>query len=177
MNELWQDIPNFEGYYQASTFGRIRSVERDICDINGHWRHRKSVILKAKKNKYGYYCVLLCKENIHYHYNIHRLIALTFFKSELSPKQQINHIDGDKSNNSIHNLEIVSALENRHHAIRMGLWNQSGENSKKAKISNSQAKEIRFLYHTHQLTCKELSDRFNLALSSIRRVVNFKSYK
>lgn len=101
MEEQWKDIPNFEGYYQASTLGKIRSVERDICDINGHWRHRKSVMLKAKRNRHGYYCVLLCRDNIHHHCLLHRLIAQTFIDNLLLDQKQINHIDGDKSNNAI----------------------------------------------------------------------------
>ena len=106
--EVWKDIPKFEGKYQASNFGNIRSTSYE-----GHegWINN----LKLSKRKDGYLQVQLYEKK----YLVHRLVASTF----LGEKEQlvINHKDGNKQNNCINNLEWVTSSENTIHAYSNSL--------------------------------------------------------
>jgi len=111
--ELWKDIPDLNGYYQCSNFGRIKSIQRIVCLGNNN-RLVKDKILTQIKSKNGYFVV-----NITYpfrkQYLVHKLIAKTF----LNHKEGlvINHIDLDKTNNNIENLEAITQKQNIEHSI------------------------------------------------------------
>lgn len=107
--EIWKDIPGYIGLYQASTFGRIRALN--------YKRTKQIVILKQTKHKNGYYAVGLFKNNIHKTYKVHRLVWLTF-KGEIPEGYEINHIDENKQNNCLSNLEYVTPSENCNHGTR-----------------------------------------------------------
>lgn len=175
--EEWKDIPGFEGYYQASSYGSIRSCDRMIIDINGNSRWRASKILRPSFNKCGYLRVVLCKNNVHHYYTVHYLIAITFIQQIICDNLVINHKDGNKINNASNNLEVVTQLANRSHAIEMGLWNQRGEHSVRAKLSEKEANDIRLLRLKQHLTYQELANRYNVGTSTISRIVNHQSYK
>lgn len=103
--ENWKDIKNYEGYYQVSDLGNIRRI------INGNYRP-----LKARDGKY--YTVDLCKQGIRKSHSIHRLVAETFILNErINVKDEVNHIDGNKHNNVLSNLEWVSQRANLEHSI------------------------------------------------------------
>lgn len=102
--ELWKDIPSFKGLYQASTKGNIRSLY-------------KNIILKQSTSKNGYRKVMLCKNKKRKLCSVHRLIAMTFLDN-YSEKLQVNHKDGNKKNNTIKNLEMVTCKENIQHSFK-----------------------------------------------------------
>lgn len=109
MKEIWKDIPGYEGLYQASNLGNIRSLPRNAT---------KGKLLSFSKSKNGYYHIILSKNNNQKTFNVHRLIMLTFYgKSNL----QIDHIDGNKQNNNLNNLEYVTNSENMKRAYKNGL--------------------------------------------------------
>ena len=107
-------IPNYEHYY-ATTDGKIYSLF-------------SNKYLKPYKNKYGYYSVALLKNGKQKTYQIHRLIALTYLQQ--NGKNYVNHIDGNKSNNMLCNLEFVTFNENIKHAWDNGLYENTRLNSK-----------------------------------------------
>lgn len=111
--EVWQDIPGYEGLYQASTYGRVKSVERYV-KYKRTSRYFPSVILQPSINAYGYYVVSLSRKL----YKVHRLIALTFL-----PKQenctQVNHKDEIKSNNFVSNIEYCTKRYNNLYGTRI----------------------------------------------------------
>lgn len=118
MKEIWKDIPGFEGVYQASTLGRIRSLDRTI--IRGASRRRgpheaklKGKILAQATGVQGYQVVPLGKEFPSC--RVHQLIAKTFIKNP-EGKPMINHIDGNVKNNQVDNLEWCTNKENQIHA-------------------------------------------------------------
>lgn len=125
MEEIWKDIPGYEGYYQVSTFGRVRSVDRTVYDSVGRVRHLKGQLKKLSKLNDGYIAVSLCLDGIEKHVQVHRLIAITFIPNS-EHKPQVNHKDGNKTNNSVDNLEWVTAKENTEHASRTGLRESVG---------------------------------------------------
>lgn len=98
-NEVWKDIPGYEGLYQASTLGRIRGLKR--C-VGG--RMQGAMILKQAIHRDGYMKVALTKNHHRKDYQSHRLIGLTFIPNP-EGLPQINHKDENKTNNAIENLE------------------------------------------------------------------------
>ena len=102
--EEWKDIKGYEGIYQVSNFGRVRSVERKVrANICG-FRIVKEKILSMCKSKNGYYTVVLSKSGKNKSLSIHRLVAKEFIDN---PKQykEVNHKDENKLNNCVENLE------------------------------------------------------------------------
>lgn len=111
--EIWKDIPGYEGYYQASTEGRIRSVSRIRMD--GY--HITGRVLKADRLKGGYEQVLLMVNKKRDYEKVHRLVAQTFIPNPEN-KLQVNHINGIKHDNRLENLEWATASENLKHSFR-----------------------------------------------------------
>lgn len=91
-------------------------------------------------------------------------------------KEQVNHIDGNKTNNKSNNLEWVSRQENLIHAVEHGLT-ASGERCKWSKLNNEDVRQIRLFVKNHIYTMKELSKIFNVSYSTIRDVVSYRTYK
>lgn len=119
MEEIWKDIEGYEGLYQVSNLGRVKSLERKCKVLNGY-RTVNERIRSLNKNRYGYITVSLNKNNKTKICTIHRLVAIAFIENPEN-KIQVNHIDGDKSNNTVDNLEWVSQEENMQHAVNTGL--------------------------------------------------------
>lgn len=110
--EFWKDIPGYEGFYQASNLGRVKSMFRK----NVHHPRNKFIrtkVLKQTKNSRGYLAVTLCKDNLEKRWNVHHLIALTFLNhSTINSELVIDHIDGVKINNQLKNLQVITQREN-----------------------------------------------------------------
>lgn len=104
MKELWKDIKEYEGIYQVSNLGRIKRVETDR-------------ILKGMKDTIGYLRVDLYKNHTASKKLIHRLVAQAFIPNPEN-KLQVNHIDEDKTNNMVSNLEWMTAKENSNYGTR-----------------------------------------------------------
>lgn len=174
MDIIWKDIPGYEGYYEVSNNGNVRSVNRWSVNSLGYWRHLKGAMKAKMKTRCGYLKVILCKDGKDKTIMVHQAVAMAFLGyMGGSKKSTVNHIDGDKTNNQVDNLEVVSMTENRRHAIRMGLWNQRGVNAIKAKLTSEDLRNIRQLYSTHQYTQKQLACMFNVGKSTIGRAVRF----
>lgn len=105
-NEIWKDVVGYEGLYQASNLGSIRNC--------------KGRIRSAFDDGHGYLSLSLYKNGHGQNLKVHRIIASAFIDNpEL--KATVNHIDGDKKNNNVNNLEWASYSENHKHAYRIGL--------------------------------------------------------
>ena len=120
--ETWKDIPGYEGLYQASTFGRVRSVDRIVphgaFDTTRPVRGR--ILKVGTRPGDGRVVVNLSKVGKVRHWKVHRLIAYVFLPNP-DDKPQINHIDGDPKNNRLDNLEWATNSENGKHAYKIGL--------------------------------------------------------
>ena len=141
MSEVWKDIPDFEGFYQVSNVGRVRSVDRVVTDKDGIMRKHKGRVLKVHLNTSGYEQVGLYNGN-RYVKSVHRLVLETF-KPHVNMKDlEVNHMDGDKLNNHLTNLEWVTGRDNILHAYDIGLTDNRGERSPHAKLSKADVLEI-----------------------------------
>ena len=151
MKEKWRDVKDYDGLYQVSNLGRVRSLNRiiDISEskLRGEKLKRKGVLLKPNKTSQGYYCVKLCKvvngKSYQKNCRIHRLVATAFIVNSKN-KKQVNHTDGNKGNNKVTNLEWCTPSENVLHSIRV-LGNNTHENHGKNILSKKQVDEIRKL--------------------------------
>lgn len=120
--EEWKDIPNYDGY-QVSNYGRIRTYEKTTYTKKHGIRHWENRILKYKGKTYSTgYRVDLWKDGKPKSFLVARLVAFTFFEKDINDKSlTVNHIDGNRFNNYLENLELVSIKENIQHAFRTGL--------------------------------------------------------
>lgn len=118
MQEIWKDIKDYEGLYQVSNFGNVRSLYR-IENYSKYKRKRNGKILRQNTTR-AYNYVILCKNNKTKTFRTHRLVAETFLPNS-NNYPVINHIDGNKQNNRIENLEWCTYKYNIEEAYRLGL--------------------------------------------------------
>lgn len=126
MTEIWKPIPNYEGYYEVSNTGKVRSLSRNKVCGYGHQSRMSGRELKPTTCGNGYYQVCLSVNGKAEHHMIHRLVATVFVKNDdTKNKVTVNHIDCNKKNNNSNNLEWVSYSDNLKHAYNNGLnkWN------------------------------------------------------
>lgn len=128
MNEIWKEIEGFEGRYEVSNLGRIRTVkniQRFWSKTSGEWKLEERIIAtnkirKSFKNNSGYLRVGLKDKDKLKTCLVHQLVAQAFIPN-LENKKNVNHINGDKTDNRVENLEWVTQKENMKHAVQTGL--------------------------------------------------------
>ena len=121
--EIWKPIVGTKGFIEVSSKGRVRSLLRDTPRI-----------LKTQSDRKGYHRVRVTIEREKATYKVHREVAKAFIQNP-NNLPQVNHKDGNKANNSVHNLEWVTNKENAHHAIDSGLWKPVLEGARKENES------------------------------------------
>jgi hypothetical protein len=129
VEEVWKDVPGFEGKYQASDLGRVKSIKRN--------RER---ILAQHIDKLGYPRLTLWWKGKLESKRVHGLVTEAFFGARPGGLT-VNHKDGDKTNNRLSNLEYLTLSENIKHAFRLGLKGK-GEEHPRAKLTSEQVKDI-----------------------------------
>lgn len=112
--EIWKDILGYEGLYQVSSFGRVRGLDR-YDSMNRFWKGR---ILKSQTGTGGYLFVQLCLNGKVKAYSVHRLVAETFIHNP-DNLPQVNHLDEDKTNNRVENLEFCDSKYNVNYGTRI----------------------------------------------------------
>lgn len=127
MLEIWRDIKDYEGLYQVSNLGRVRSVDHYVNHSKSGLSLRKGKIMKSHPNKQGYLHVLLSKNGVTKTFSVHRLVAMTFpdlvhwteyAKGKPFDELQVNHKDEHKDNNTVDNLEWCGEVYNKNYGSR-----------------------------------------------------------
>ena len=117
MTEIWLPIEGYENLYEVSNLGRVRRLESVVTGKNGVTRKVSGKILKPRTQQNGYLTVELYKNGIRRHFLLHRLVA-TAFLPRSDKKFQVNHLDENKLNNTVENLEWCTAKENNNYGTR-----------------------------------------------------------
>lgn len=171
--ENWKEIEGFEGYYAISDKGRVMSCDRKIVEKNtGSVVTRKSTILKNITTQ-GYSRVSLSRNDKKYAKMVHRLVAIAFIPNPYN-KREVNHIDGDKNNNHVSNLEWVTPKENTKHAWDTGLCKPSfGESHGCSKFKNEDILLIRSCNYSTPV----LANMYKVNKSTINRIKKRVSWK
>jgi len=173
--EEWKDAIGFEGLYRVSSFGRIESQDR-ISPTTGRKLYGK--IIKQSKHSKGYKRISIRDKNFNRCFDFtHRVVAKAFIPN-LENKSEVNHIDGDKTNNKVSNLEWVTHGENMAHAGEMDLM-KKGDNHYFSKLSIEDVKYIKSNYipRDKELNSYSLARKFNVSQTVIMDIINNKSWK
>jgi len=163
--EKWKDIAEYEGDYQISTLGRVRSCKY------GDYRIRKPFI--AGK---GYVAIDLCKAAKAKKFYLHRLVAQHFIKNP-NNLPEVNHNDGNKLNNAKNNLNWTDGIGNMKHARESLGFNQDGENSHRAKLTEKDVFNIISLYKTGRYSHAEIAKKYKVGASNIGAILNRTNWK
>lgn len=181
-NEIWKDVKGYEGLYQISNFGIVKSCARIIIRNNGTNLTLSGKVKTPSTTKNGYYYVALWNRNKHKHALLHRILSIAFIPNPEN-KKEVNHKDGNKKNNSLENLEWVTHQENGMHSYKMGMTPKpTGNNKKGEEVYNSVLKtrdviNIRQYFEYGGVTQKQLSEIFNVSRSCIQGITRRKTWK
>lgn len=131
--EIWKDIKGFEGLYQVSNLGQVKSLERFRKGENGSLVTVKEKILKPQINSNGYYQVGLCKNSKVKRYMVHRLVYEAF-NGQIPEDLQVNHINEVKTDNRLENLNLMTCKENNNWGTRNERASIKMTNGKLSKV-------------------------------------------
>lgn len=165
--EIWRDIPGYEGLYQASDFGRVRSLPR--AKTGGK-------ILTPQMNNSGYHRVSITSAGQHKYLYVHHLVALAF----LGPRpggDDINHINGVKTDNRPENLEYATRSQNMSHARAMGLHRNFADGHYNAKLTSESVLDILYAHETCGLRGKEMAETLGVSVRAVDDVIDGKTWR
>ena len=154
--EVWTDINE---YYEVSSIGNVRSKSRVVKSTYGGAYLKEGRLLKQNDNGHGYLQVQLCINGVNKTERVHRLVAIAFI-SNPNKLPKVNHIDGNKRNNCVENLEWCTQLENVRHAKSLGLT-PIGEAAPQAILNENSVKDIKELIRAG-CTNKQLAELFGV---------------
>lgn len=162
MAELWKQIEGYDGWYEVSDLGRLRSYFHRGCNID-----RKiipTIMKQTTRNKYGHLRVVLYKNKESKGASVHRLVAIAFL-GPCPRGMECAHIDGNPSNNAASNLVWVTHKENLSHRSLHGTALR-GETANGAKLTENQVREIRYLCANGQKQ-RDIAAIYNVAQGQI----------
>ena len=116
-DEIWKPISGYEGVYEVSNLGRVRSCDRFVVCNDGRKYKRKGKVLHQSYDANKYYKVALCKNGKQKNFSVHRLVAQAFLPNPEN-KEQVNHKDETRTNNRVENLEWATTSENINYGTR-----------------------------------------------------------
>ena len=175
--EVWKDIEGYEGKYQVSNLGRVRSLDRYPLFKDGRKRLLKGQVLKPVKDHNGrLYVKLSNNENVRRNKSIPRMVATAFLGSPEDALLEVNHIDGNPLNNHIKNLEWTTRQENMKHAFDNDLF-RTGEDSPHKKVLISDVEDIFKLKFIESKSNKEIATIYHVSRQTIDSIIKGESWQ
>lgn len=156
-DEIWKSIKGYEGVYDISSLGRVRSF---------YGTTPPRILKPGIGGQYPY--VILCRYNKQINFMVHRLVTIAFIENPEN-KPEVNHKDGNKLNNKSSNLEWVTKSENARHAMRMGLRSYVGEKNGKSKLTDITVRNIHRLI-ARGMTQREIAELYDVSTVTISDV-------
>ena len=140
--EIFKDIKGYEGLYQVSNLGRIKSLERDIIYPNGKIQHYNEKMLSPNSDKNEYKTIKLCKNGKIKRYLVHRLVAEAFIDNP-DNLPCVNHKDENKQNNNVENLEFCSVAYNNSYGSRLETLKAKNTGQKRSEETKQKIREAK----------------------------------
>lgn len=177
MMEIWKPVVGYEGIYEVSSEGRVKSLSRKkYCGHPGAVQITKEKICGMSKDRLGYIKINLSKDNKRKKVSLHRIVALAFVENPKC-KKEVNHIDGNKENNLPENLEWSTRSENMLHAFNENLKKaKKGESNITSKLKEKEVLEIRAL-RKEGVKLIDIAKIYNVTIANVSSIVNFKTWK
>jgi len=166
--ETWKYIDGYEGYYEVSTLGNVRSIDRKVPNARHGEINCKGKKLKPAIDACGYFRVALSKNRKLSTYKVHRLVMLAFIGES---KLQVNHKNGIKTDNRLENLEYCTQSENILHAYQNNLMKPSiGSKNGNSKLNEDQVRIIRYELPRTNKAREQAAKAFNVSASQIKDI-------
>ena len=170
MNEIWKQVVGYEGLYEVSNLGKIKSF------------YISKNILKNCAERDGYFVIGLNKKKKRKQFKVHRLVAQAFIPN-LENKPCVNHIDNNPQNNNIFNLEWCTYKENTQHSLKQGRMvdmakirgETLGSKNPRALINEKQVLEIRSL--VSKMKQKDIANLFLLKIKTVSAIIRRQNWK
>ncbi len=188
-NEIWKNVPGYEGFYMASNKGRVHSLNRRIpTKRESHpFLIVSGKILSPKIDKDGYLHVVLCKNSFHKHMRVHKIIALTFIENP-NNYLEINHKNNIRCDNRVENLEWATNRMNQFQKWKtfpkkqikyktnrkISLQSSVGHAS---KLTVEKVREMKNLYISGNYTQEELGKKYNVSTSHVSGILANRNWK
>lgn len=172
-SETWKGVNGFEGLYEVSSEGRVRSLDREVVNKNGFSKIVKGRVLTPSKHTSLYLTIRLCYGNrVYKSYYLHRLIAEHFCGNDNpDSKTQVNHINSDHKDNRACNLEWCTPSENIQHGVSAGKVNNVKVGRKYNRFTKNDAKNIAILEHKGY-SINEIAKALGRSRTSISSFIN-----
>lgn len=171
--EVWKNIYGYEGYYQVSSMGRVRSFKKKG---RAEGISKNPIILNPKKSGNGYKKIYLWNNGKYDNCLIHRLVASAFIPNPEN-KPTVNHKDNNGLNNHVKNLEWCTYKENTKHAVENGyMSNQKGSGNYSSKLTEKEVLEIREMYQSKKLSKHKIADIFSVSWQTVHLIATEKTW-
>jgi hypothetical protein len=171
MTEIFKDIIGYEGLYQISNLGNVKSLEKKLKNGNGY-AVRKEIIMTPGKKENDYLFVYLCKNGSKKAFYVHRLVAIHYIPNPEN-KPEVNHKKSNKTDNRYFMLEWNTREENLVHSYKEGTRKpQFGSSNSAARLTENKVKKIREIYSLGETSQRKLAESFNVSHAIIHGVIN-----
>jgi len=171
MTEEWRGVPSTGGTYEASSLGRVRSVDRIVLRSDGVYRTFSGTVLSPSVQKNGYHKIVLHLGGKRSSKWVHRVVAEAFFEAT----GHVDHIDFDRSNNAPRNLRIVTVAENTAHTIA-NLRHAYGERNGRAKLTEDIVREMRTAFASGAKV-RVLAKKYGVDRMTAKNAIERKTWK
>lgn len=148
----WRAVPGYEGFYEVSDEGDVRSVDRTIVSSNGKRRYYPGRILKQATNRAGYKRVVLCIKGEQSNESVHRLVAKAFIPNRKSDDLEVRHLDHNPANNTIGNLAWGTSKDNKRDSMKDGRLKGKNQHAHKTHCPRGHAYD--YVYPDGRRDCK-----------------------